>query len=190
MPGDGARGQNLEHLVKVVFLCWSFLEVYIFATTYLLKAFIVGPKVPDPTLPYPTPPHPTPPHPYPTLPYPTLPPTPYPLPYPLPYPTLPLPLPYPTLPYPTLPYPTLPYPYPYPTPPHPTPPHHTLPLPLHMQKAAFLMTWLILKWSYSREISPKHRVQRRMISVVNFFCIFQIIIFYFVVAICDLVHDV
>ena len=26
--GGGARGQNLEHLVKVVFLCWSFLEVY------------------------------------------------------------------------------------------------------------------------------------------------------------------
>ena len=41
-------------------LCWSFLEVYIFATTYR-KAFIVGPKVP-----YPTPPHP-PTHPFPKL---------------------------------------------------------------------------------------------------------------------------
>ena len=35
-----------------------------------------------------------------------------------------------------------------------------------------------------------HGVQHRMISVVNFFCIFEIIIFYFVVAICDLVHAV
>ena len=36
-----------------------------------------------------------------------------------------------------------------------------------------------------------HGVQRRMISVDNFFCIFEIIIFCFVVAICDgLVHDV
>ena len=53
-----ARGKNLEHLQKVVFLCWSFLEVYIFATTYQ-KAFIVGPKG-FPTLPYPLPiPHPT-----------------------------------------------------------------------------------------------------------------------------------
>ena len=34
-----------------------------------------------------------------------------------------------------------------------------------------------------------HRVQHRMISVVNF-CIVEIIIFCFVVAICDLVHDV
>ena len=32
-------------------------------------------------------------------------------------------------------------------------------------------------------------MQRRMISVDNFFCIFEIIIFCFVVAICDLVHD-
>ena len=47
--GGGARGQFLEHLQKVVFLCWSFLEVYIFATTYQ-KAFIVGPKVTYPTL--------------------------------------------------------------------------------------------------------------------------------------------
>ena len=35
-----------------------------------------------------------------------------------------------------------------------------------------------------------HGVQRRMISVDNFFRIFKIIIFCFVVAICDLVHDV
>ena len=35
-----------------------------------------------------------------------------------------------------------------------------------------------------------HGVQRRMISVDFFFCIFEIIIFCFVVAICDLVHDV
>ena len=33
-------------------------------------------------------------------------------------------------------------------------------------------------------------VQRRMISVDIFFRIFEIIIFCFVVAICDLVHDV
>ena len=35
-----------------------------------------------------------------------------------------------------------------------------------------------------------HGVQRRMISVVNFFRIFEIIIFCFVVAICDLVQAV
>ena len=35
-------------------------------------------------------------------------------------------------------------------------------------------------------IALNHRVQRRMISVVNFFRIFEIIIFCFVVAICDL----
>ena len=35
-----------------------------------------------------------------------------------------------------------------------------------------------------------HRVIRRMISVVIFFRIFEIIIFCFSVAICDLVHDV
>ena len=35
-----------------------------------------------------------------------------------------------------------------------------------------------------------HGVQRRMISVVNFFRIFEIVIFCFVVAICDLVHTV
>ena len=39
-------------------------------------------------------------------------------------------------------------------------------------------------------LSSYHGVQRRMISVVNFSCIFEIITFYFVVAICDLVHDV
>ena len=33
-----------------------------------------------------------------------------------------------------------------------------------------------------------HGVQRRMISVVIFFRIFEIIIFCFVVAICELVH--
>ena len=111
MPGrgGGARGQNLEHLVKAVFLCWSFLEVYIFATTYR-KAFIVGPKVP-----------------YPTLPNPTLP-----LPYPYPYPTLPyLTLPLLTLPFQKVPYPTPPLPHPtHPTPPHPTPTRPTLLLPL------------------------------------------------------------
>ena len=37
---------------------------------------------------------------------------------------------------------------------------------------------------------PNHGVQRRMISVDNFFRIFEIIIFCFVVAICNLVHDV
>ena len=36
----------------------------------------------------------------------------------------------------------------------------------------------------------EHGVQRRMISVDNFFRIFEIINFCFVVAICDLVHDV
>ena len=35
-----------------------------------------------------------------------------------------------------------------------------------------------------------HGLQRRMISVDNFFRIFEIIIFCFVVAIRDLVHDV
>ena len=145
--GGGGGDQNLEHLVKVVFLCWSFLEVYIFATT-CRKAFIVGPKVPYQTLPHPTPPYPY----YPTLPllthtppnlaYPTpfhpTQPKPCPTPTP-PHPTLPLPYPYPTLlsspplPYLTLPYPTIPYPnptlLPYPTLPTPTLPNTTLPLP-------------------------------------------------------------
>ena len=111
-----------EHLQKVVLLCWNFLEVYIFATTYQ-KAFIVGPKVI-----YPTPPHPTPTLPScPALPYPTQSPSytyPYPTPSPSqPYPPYNLPLPflpyttlYPILPIPTLPVPTLPYPtLPYPT---------------------------------------------------------------------------
>ena len=105
--GGGVKGQNLEHLVKVLFLCWSFLEVYIFATTFW-KAFIVGPKVP-----YPTPPHPTPPLPYPTPPHPT-PPNPTP-----PHPTLPHPLTESihswtkgTLPNPTSPHLTPPIPYP------------------------------------------------------------------------------
>ena len=91
IPGWGLC-QNLKHLVKVLFLCCSFLKVYIFATTYR-KAFIVVPKVPYPTLPYPpTPSLPIPqtiptllPSSYPTLPYPTL------LPPPHPYPILPLP---------------------------------------------------------------------------------------------------
>ena len=75
--GDGDRGQILVHLQKVVFLGWSFLEVYFFATTYQ-KAFILGPKVTYPTVPL-------------SLPYPTLP-----LSLPHPYPT-------PTRSYPTLP---------------------------------------------------------------------------------------
>ena len=49
-------------------------------------------------------------------------------------------------------------------------------------KTGFLMTWLI--WE------QLHGVQRRMISVVNYFPFFEIIIFHFVVAICDLVHTV
>ena len=35
-----------------------------------------------------------------------------------------------------------------------------------------------------------YRVQRRMISVVNFFVFLRFLFFCFVVAICDLVHDV
>ena len=120
--GGGARGQNLEHLPKVVFLCWSFLEVYIFATTYW-KAFIVGPKVPFPTLPYRTLAHP--PHTTPTLLY---------LPYPYPYLTHTHP-PFPTPPNPILPNPILPNPtLPFPT---PTPP--TLPWPaVHPFKHEYL----------------------------------------------------
>ena len=38
--------------------------------------------------------------------------------------------------------------------------------------------------------SLQHGVQGRVISVDNFFCIFEIIIFCFLVATCDLVHDV
>ena len=36
----------------------------------------------------------------------------------------------------------------------------------------------------------KHGVQRRMISVDNFFVFLRLLFFCFVVAICDLVHDV
>ena len=39
-------------------------------------------------------------------------------------------------------------------------------------------------------LGPKHGVQCRMIFSGQFFCIFEIIIFCFVVAICDLVRDV
>ena len=143
MPEEGgeARGQNLEHLPKVLCLCGSFLEVYICATDYQ-KAFIVRPNLilPYPTLPYPT-------LPYPTLPYPTL-----------PYPTPPNPTPpHPTPPHPTLPYPTLPYPtpnltltltltltlnLPYPSQilpvPNPTPPHPSLPYPLRIRTYAHI----------------------------------------------------
>ena len=42
----------------------------------------------------------------------------------------------------------------------------------------------------AQALSNLHGVQRRMISVVIFFRIFEIIIFCFVVAICDLVHPV
>ena len=40
------------------------------------------------------------------------------------------------------------------------------------------------------QIKTIHRVQRRMISVDNFFVNLRFIIFCFVVAICDLVHHV
>ena len=119
--GGGARGQNLEHLVKVVFLCWSFLEFHIPPQPHPTP-ILYYPTLPYPTLSYPTPPqpHPTPtlPFPYLTLPYSTLP-------YPPSFPYLTLPyLPYPT-PYPTptlsYPYPALPYPLPYPTPALPYP---------------------------------------------------------------------
>ena len=99
-------GQCALPLVKVVFLCWSFLEVYIFATTYW-KAFIVRPKEPYPTLLYPTLPFFTLPQPpscpaLPTLSYPTHPCPDHPI--PLPNPTSSLPLPSsPTGSYPTLP---------------------------------------------------------------------------------------
>ena len=114
IPGGGARGQILVHFQKVVFLCWSFLEVYIFATTYQ-KAFIPGPKVPisSPsrtiwTQPYPTLPHPQPPIP---IPYPYTLPLPLPLPLPLLYPPTP-PTPRPASPNPTTTTPTLPITYP------------------------------------------------------------------------------
>ena len=41
MSGGGARGHNIEHLQKVEFLCESFLEVYILATSHQ-KAFILS----------------------------------------------------------------------------------------------------------------------------------------------------
>ena len=41
-----------------------------------------------------------------------------------------------------------------------------------------------------RSASHLHMVQRRMISVDNFFPVFEIVIFCFVVAICDPVHAV
>ena len=119
MPGGGARGQNLEHLQKAVFLCWSLIEVYIFATIHSWTKGTL-PKHTPPTQPHPTPtqPHPNSPNttpPYPTLPYPS-----YatlhvhlPLLYPYPTPTHTL-LPYPTLPYPTPPTLHLPQPLPYP----------------------------------------------------------------------------
>ena len=44
--------------------------------------------------------------------------------------------------------------------------------------------------SHLREHLRTHGVQRRMISVDNFFVFFRFIIFCFVVAICDLVHAV
>ena len=46
-------------------------------------------------------------------------------------------------------------------------------------KTDFLTTRIIFLW-----------VQRRMISVDNFFVFFRLLFFCFVVAICDLVHDV
>ena len=45
-------------------------------------------------------------------------------------------------------------------------------------------------WSYCRDIPPKHRVQHRMISEDNFFVFLRLLFCCFVVAICDLVHDV
>ena len=41
-----------------------------------------------------------------------------------------------------------------------------------------------------KKMGHTHGVQRRMISVDNFSVLFEIIIFCFVVAICDLVRDV
>ena len=48
----------------------------------------------------------------------------------------------------------------------------------------------ILKSRGMQEKDNGHGLQRRMILVVNVFHIFEIIIFCFVVAICDLVYDV
>ena len=112
IPGEGgggvARGQNLEHIQKVVFLCLSFLEVYISESIHSWTKGV-------PYLPYPTF----------TILYPILP-----LPYPLPYPSLPYPCP--TLFYPTPTHPIsypyyYPYLYSYPYLTHSTPPIPTLP---------------------------------------------------------------
>ena len=46
MLAGGAGGQNLVHLQNMVFQSYKFLEVHILTTTYL-KAFILGPWVPD-----------------------------------------------------------------------------------------------------------------------------------------------
>ena len=43
---------------------------------------------------------------------------------------------------------------------------------------------------FTSRSEENHGVQRKMISVDNFFRIFEIIIFCFAVAICDLVHAV
>ena len=49
---------------------------------------------------------------------------------------------------------------------------------------------LPLPLNHSFAISLTQGVQRRMVSVVNFFLIFEIIVLCFIVAIFDLVHDV
>ena len=48
----------------------------------------------------------------------------------------------------------------------------------------------VINTSRSGSIFHTHGVQRRMISVVNFFRFFEIIMFCFVVAMCNLVHAV
>ena len=48
----------------------------------------------------------------------------------------------------------------------------------HTLSSIFLYLWL-----------PKHGVQRKMISVDNFFVVLRLLFFCCVVAICDLVHD-
>ena len=60
---------------------------------------------------------------------------------------------------------------------------------------AVILLWfsllLVINIRFGADLTIYHRVQRRMISVVNFFSrIFEIISFCFVVAICNLVHDV
>ena len=49
---------------------------------------------------------------------------------------------------------------------------------------------LVINIRFRADFTIYHGVQRRMISVVIIFCIFVIISFCFVVAICNLVHDV